>query len=1107
MRVSDSLGRLLTLAYDANGRLTSVSDGQRTVLYEYSGGNLSKFTDALVNVTAYNYDSANAVAGLLVTRVRPEGNTPYSQTYDSSGRVATQVDAAGNAHSFSYAPGATTITDPAGNSSRDVHAAFGQLLTHSDESNRTFNLAYDSARRLISVRDRTGGVTRHTYHEPSGKYASIIHPDGSTITFAYSPRTYRGITFYDLTRVAWPDNTADVYTYDASGNLIRAVDQAGKTWSYTHNSRGQLLSVTNPTGGRTSYTYSADATLASVRDHFGNVDTFAYDSLRRLISVTHADGSRNGFEFDSADRLLSVTNELGKKSTFTYDKNGNVSSAADPLGNVWRMAYDGREWLSTLTDPSGETSRRGFDKLGRLAAWTDRTGNTIQLGYDAPGHLVSIRDAAGNLWTRGYNPEGALASVNTPLGNAAAYTADALQRITRVTTPQGLVHNIKYDSMGRVVEWQDPANLTTIYGYEARGRLKSATLPGGISSSYSHNDLGRIASVVDPNGSPWQYRYDEQGRPTSNIDPLGNQTTFEYDNRSRVAKVNYPGGGSQLVSYDAVGAVTRRRYSDGTAIDSGYDDNRRLTAASGIAVRYNANGRLSECNGIGIARDKEGRVATLTLAPGKQVSYSYNSRGLLTQVADWLNGQTTLVYDADGRLTSLARPNGITTTYSYDRDGRLVSIRHGGAVETRLTLDARGQIATAERSEPAVVSGAAGAASTASYDAASQLSAASYDALGRLLNDGRRSLRWDLAGRLTGYSAGNDSVEFSYDAAGQRLTRLAAGVARSYVWNYSSLLPTPAIERDGSTDHRYYVHTPDGKLLYSVDARNQARRFYHFNESGSTIMLTDDGGAVSASYAYTPYGVIAGGSPAADNLFTFGGEYGVMQEGSSGLYYARARYYDASAARFLTRDTRPALAPKSVNPYQYADQNPAGAVDATGFDRQIIIGGHEWIKVDVYDAAGNVTGQMSLHFAPQGGGSDFTLNNPRTDFYPTLGVITIKSTQLEDELLLLHWRKLAAEPNGRKWNPIFNCAWASYHYAYADATLLEPGEALERAKRDLRLPATAAFNVPPPDPWYKRLYHGAGDAWDTVEEGISWLAQLPRFSDQNPLLMRCCVFR
>jgi RHS repeat-associated protein len=55
-----------------------------------------------------------------------------------------------------------------------------------------------------------------------------------------------------------------------------------------------------------------------------------------------------------------------------------------------------------------------------------------------------------------------------------------------------------------------------------------------------------------------------------------------------------------------------------------------------------------------------------------------------------------------------------------------------------------------------------------------------------------------------------------------------------------------------------------------------------------------------------------------------------MREGTSGLYYVRARYYDSDTGRFLSRDRAASLDPALINPYQFARGNPLRYVDVNG---------------------------------------------------------------------------------------------------------------------------------------------------------------------------------
>jgi RHS repeat-associated protein len=460
--------------------------------------------------------------------------------------------------------------------------------------------------------------------------------------------------------------------------------------------------------------------------------------------------------------------------------------------------------------------------------------------------------------------------------------------------------------------------------------LTGVSLAGAVSASYTRNELGLVTAIADPNGNTWLYSYDAHGRRTSRTDPLGQAVTYQYDSRNRINQVVFPQG-SLSITYDGTGNITRRLYSDGTELTYTFDAVGRLTQADGITLAYDANGHISASNGVTIGRDAEGRITSVTLASGRIVTYTYNSRDLLTGVSDWLGGTTSFSYDDAGQITSITRSNGVTTTYSYDNDGRLIGLQDGALASLALTRDGVGRITAATRTVPLAAT-LNDSTTTFTYDAACQVSSFTYDALGRLSSDASRTYSWDLADRLTGYTEGDETVSFSYDALGRMVSRTGGGASWAYVWNDALDLPAVNVVRQGGGDQRYYVFTPQGNLIYSIEASDVSRRFYHYDEMGNTLFLTDDSGTVIASYAYSPYGELSAPAGNVDNPFTWQGHYGVMQEGNSGLYYLRARYYDSRTGRFLARDSAQAIAPKSINPYQYSHANPLFHVDPLGTD-------------------------------------------------------------------------------------------------------------------------------------------------------------------------------
>ena len=322
--VSDGLGREFNFTYNASGLLTTVSDGVRTIGFEYNDQNLTIFWDALGGATFYSYDEDHQFEGLLTERVLPEGDIRVSMLYDDNGRVVEQKDALGNTWRFTYESGTTTQIDPLGQTQRYVYSDDGRLLSYEDELGHIILLDYDVMGRRYRITDRLGNVSSESYHEASGLPASRTDAEGRSTFFTYEPWSNNGITFYQVSRVSYPDGTAENYAYDAKGNLSTWTDESGYMSSYSYDALGQVVEVSNPSGGIGSWTYDGSGRLNTARNALGAITNFGWDPLGRLESVFHPDGSTNHFSWDSFDQLLSITDENGNLARFSYDGNGRI---------------------------------------------------------------------------------------------------------------------------------------------------------------------------------------------------------------------------------------------------------------------------------------------------------------------------------------------------------------------------------------------------------------------------------------------------------------------------------------------------------------------------------------------------------------------------------------------------------------------------------------------------------------------------------------------------------------------------------------------------------------------------------------------------------------
>jgi RHS repeat-associated protein len=280
------------------------------------------------------------------------------------------------------------------------------------------------------------------------------------------------------------------------------------------------------------------------------------------------------------------------------------------------------------------------------------------------------------------------------------------------------------------------------------------------------------------------------------------------------------------------------------------------------------------------------------------------------QITSATGGVTRYGYDQLYRLTSWTTPTGQVTQYIYDAAGNRTSvISPAGA--TNYTYDAADEMLTA-------------GGLTFAYDRNGSL-------IQKTTPTAINNYSWDALNRLVSVSGNDINTRYAYDGDGNRVQQqIRAG---TYQYLNDVVTSLPVVLREGRPDGNIeYVH---GQSIISESISSQ-QYFYQFDGLGSAVNVTDQNGALQANYGYDPWGqAINPPDPptgldllGTNNTFKFTGE----ALDNSGLVYLRARYYDASIGRFLSRDNQPGtpLVPQILNTYDYVINNPLRFVDPSG---------------------------------------------------------------------------------------------------------------------------------------------------------------------------------
>ena len=961
IQIDDGLGRQIDLIYTniTSDRVESVTDhAGRTVHFQYSNNLVHVITDAMGQPHRFYYSQKFTETQFIQRWEMPNGNAPYTNTYKWS-RVKSQSDAYGNTMIIDYeTPANATMNYPDGTVViADHFYEDGIPKTVTDQLSNQYVFTQTTREQPASLTDREGNKTFFVYHEQTGKLSSVTNALGNAISYIYTSQnqTFTNplnaaetvtFTFYNQTRKNYPDGTFDLSEYDSKGNIKNLTDAAGNQWWFIYNLKGQIQTITNPAGGVQTFTYTTNGMLATATDSDSGIGTteYFYDNLFRLSSIQYPNNSSNCFEYDLNDQITKTTDGAGNSFLYFYDANGNLIKVTDPNGNSTVFVYDLMDRVVAITNSLGYVDTYSYDSLGRLSISTNQNNIATVLGYDPRGWPDSI-NYGGQTQLISYNAEGNIITNKTPMGFATKFLIDSLGHSTGVVDALNNIATMQSDSMVRPTAFSDALGRTTRNTYNSRGLINSVELPDGSIASYNWNNLGLLQQIIDLNSNKWLFDYSNSGRLKSITDPISNSWEFGYDQLGRRNEIIYPDSSTLAIAFDSAGNITNLNYSDGTHLQFTHDKLNNLLTANKISFERDEESQITNTiqNGLnfGTVYGPGGIVKKVKYNNGAVIiSYTYNpTNGLLTKVTDSLtSAQIDFSYDNDFRLTGISRANNVDTSLKFDNASRLtnkfVSGPAGTIINLQFSYDAAGQITKLDYTAPLYPTNKlAPDENNFDFDNASRISSTpyAYNKLGQMTNAPGLAFQWDGASRLVKI---NDSI-LEYNGAGNLISKISNGESNRFFYNYGINLSPVVAEQNADSDAflRYYVWTPGGRLLYMIDAADGNKVYYfHFDNAGSTLALTDSSGTVKDAYTYNPNGKLLKHTGNSKQPFTFIGEFGIRQENTNGIYNMRARYYDAFSARFISKEPIwPDLAdPRQINPYQYALNNPVQFIDQTG---------------------------------------------------------------------------------------------------------------------------------------------------------------------------------
>jgi len=829
----------------------------------------------------------------------------------------------------------------------------GKVSRITDPHGRTIDITYNAAGKPTAAADFTGRTVSYEY-DAAGNLTLATDMDGAQTVYAYDAQ---GL----MTGVSYPNGAHKAMTYDAQRRVLSITEDNGnnaQTFDYQDISSRTI--VTDALGRQTVYDY------------------ITVDGRREVTKITAPDGTVTKYGYDGELNRISVTDALNRETTMEYGRKGNMIAARDPAGNTTRLSYEPTyNQPLTVTDPKGASTGMRYDIRGNLMEVTDALGNKTEMSYDALGHVTGTKDPFGNVTLFEYDSYGALGKVTDPLNRITLMTRDNLSRVTQTRDPSNKLTLFDYDVKGNLTKVTDALNGITEYGYT-----------GGCAGC-GGGDL--LASVKDAKNQLTSFQYDLQKRLTGTTNPLSQSKTFAYDKKGNLTSVTDAKSQTITFEYDVNDRLTVKHLPEGD-ITYSYDPVGNLLSVtspdSQVNMTYgilNQVVQVQQVTGgqtytLSYGYDVNGNRTSMT-SPWGTTSYTYDALNRLTSLTNPDGKLITFAYDALGRRTRLTYPNGTETTYAYDAASQLTQVLHRKVADsTALAFNNYAYDLAGNRTGMQDLTGSHGYG----YDDLHRLVSAShptlpneafaYDAVGnrtsdavmtnyqhnaanRLLENSSYTYTYDNNGNQTGqthkitsehtayaYTTENQlkqatlpgsggMVTFKYDPLGRRIEKVTPAGTFRYVYDNEDII---AVLDGNNTLKQNITHGPGIDEPLIMKSSTSANYYYHADGLGSIIALSNETGEIVETYEYQAYGkptikdhtgAVFDASPVGNFYLFTAREY----DYETGLFYYRARYYNAEIGRFQQEDP---IGFKLFDTllYQYVLGAPVKLVDPFGLD-------------------------------------------------------------------------------------------------------------------------------------------------------------------------------
>lgn len=384
----------------------------------------------------------------------------------------------------------------------------------------------------------------------------------------------------------------------------------------------------------------------------------------------------------------------------------------------------------------------------------------------------------------------------------------------------------------------------------------------------------------------------------NNVRVLEEDLSFETNLNGFISKrsiANFDVG----FEYDVLGNQTKLTDQFGLAVNYTYNDLNQLDYLTvenkNFDYEYYDDGTIKAIqyptlNNGSVLRsentyDNINRLTTVINKIGNQIisqfDYEYDNNGNITRVIENKNTGNEVItdyqYDELNRLDIITRPNNVIVDMKYDTRGNRKEIQ----------TNTRGSIDYLHK-----------------YNKDSQYTYNSWD-------------------ELSEFTIRGDTYHYKYDAEGLRIKKITPNKTIRYHHNNSGEVIAESDENDQIIAQNIWGFRPLARKV------NGEYYYYICNARGDIVQLVDEDGNVVNHYRYDEWGNTLEKQEQIENPIRYAAEY---YDEESGLYYLRARYYEPTTGRFISKDTYEGTLtnPLTLNLYTYCLNNPIRYLDPTG---------------------------------------------------------------------------------------------------------------------------------------------------------------------------------